>query len=163
MNHRTSFLQIDKKFRSVSNIDTFKKSKLFRNISSESFQDINSDASSIVSINKDSYCRHYLETEQLQQLQQKQQIKATPQSKANIKQQHQQQKIYDVELKNLIDETKNVQKPTVKEKKFVSQSHGSMRQFTPPGDVLAKINTWMKKTNVAIENRNIQIAHKKQP
>lgn len=78
-------------------------------------------------------------------------------------QHHRQQKeIYDVELKNLIDETKNVQKPTVKEKKFVSQSHGSMRQFTPPGDVLAKINTWMKKTNVAIENRNIQIAHRKQ-
>ena len=117
---------------------------------------MNSDASSINSINKDSYCRHYLDnTEQQKPLQLDHNV-----TKNHIIQQQQQER-HDIDLKNLID-TKNIQKTTVHEKKFVSQSNGSLRQFTPPGDVLAKINTWMKKSKEVIDNRNIQIAHKKQ-
>ena len=34
------------------------------------------------------------------------------------------------------------------------------RHLTPPGDVLATINNWLKKTKITIELRNKQLEHK---
>lgn len=44
---------------------------------------------------------------------------------------------------------------------YASQSNNSMnRKVTPPGDVLATMNSWLKRTKEAINARNIQITKK---
>ncbi len=123
------------KIKSFSNIETVrtKRTKIFRNISSESLNDFNSESSSILSLNKESYCQHYVNDNMLK-------------------------KIYSVDLKNLINGNKIVD--VCSDTNYASQSNDNMRKITPPGDVLATINTWAKKTKDAIKIRNIQIAKK---
>lgn len=133
-----------KKVKSISNIETVTKTKLFRNISSESFNDFNSNSSSILSINKDSYCRHYVNN-------------AADDSSENST-----RKNYDVDLTNLIKENKKgIIKFDLNANNYASQSNNSMsRKVTPPGDVLATMNSWLKRTKEAINARNIQITKK---
>jgi len=123
------------KIKSFSNIETVrtKRTNIFRNISSESLNDFNSESSSILSLNKESYCQHYVNDNMLK-------------------------KIYSVDLKNLINGNKIVD--VCSDENYASQSNDNMRKITPPGDVLATINTWAKKTKDAIKIRNIQIAKK---
>ena len=125
----TNFKNDLKKVKSFSHIDNFKRSKFFRNISSESFNENISGSSSLLSINKDSYCRNYVD---------------------GIK------KGYDIDLKQLL-KTKT---DDTSDENFASTSTESMKKFTPPGDVLATINTWLKKTKEAINTRNIHIKSK---
>lgn len=153
VNINVNKFQGNKKFKSFSNIENTKRSKYLRNISSESFNDFNSDSSSLLSINKDSYCRHYVNNANL-----------SSELELGIGHAHMKNKKldgYDVDLKNLLSHDKHHVLNSTVDEKFVSVSNNSnMRKFTPPGDVLATINTWAKRTKEAINARNIQITKK---
>ena len=130
----TNFKNDLKKVKSFSHIDNFKRSKFFRNISSESFNENNSGSSSLLSINKDSYCRHYVNNH-------------NNGSNDGVR------KAYDIDLKQLLKNKTD----EASDENFASTSTESMKKFTPPGDVLATINTWLKKTKEAINTRNTLI------
>ncbi len=123
------------KVKSHSNIETVRtnRKKVFRNISSESIVDYESESSSLASLNKESYCQHYVDCNELK-------------------------KDYSLDLKNIINFNKNSAENS--DDNYASNSNDSMRKITPPGDVLATINTWAKKTKDAIKIRNIQISKK---
>ncbi len=131
----------DNTFKSISNIENTKKAKIFRNLSSESFNENISESSSIMSLNKESYCRNYVD-------------KNVISFETNNK-----MKNYDVDLKKFIS---NINKTDVIDhnKDLNEISTDSMKKFTPPGDVLATINCWLKKTKDAINARNAQMSKK---
>ncbi len=144
------------KFKSFSNIDNFKKTKFFRNISSESFlneiNNVSETPSSLLSFNKDSYCRNYINNTNNNN------NNAEFSSKKNI----------DIDLKKLIS---NARFDIVNNKQIINRenclnenseinSSNNMKRLTPRGDVLATINTWLTKTKDAIKTRNLQMAKK---
>ena len=132
------------------NIETHKNVKeKSSNISFNTLRDYNSEHSSLNSVNRKSICQNYIngfDTEK---------EKNSKKSSKNGQNSSKNEMIKQFEKSSLTTDnifrkmTSNQQREKIYE-----------RKITPPGDVLATINNWLKKTKIAIEQRNRQLEHK---
>ena len=114
------------------------------NISFNTLRDYNSEHSSLNSVNKESFCQNYInEFNEKHKLRKKSPKKEEPSQKGG--------------------RSKEFEKSTlINNSTYNAQANGQLnvRKMTPPGDVLATINKWLKKTKYAIELRNKQLEYR---
>ncbi len=120
------------------------------NISFNTLRDYNSEHSSINSVNKQSFCQNYINGFNGEKDNKTKKIsKNAPSSSKNELPKQLEKSSTIINDANIRKTTTNLQRAKIYE-----------RKITPPHDVLATINNWLKKTKVTIEQRNKQLEHR---